>query len=74
MGEMSFSLRYLYPNLIGNNEETGQKANPEASDQEALNENIELDKKGDNNNASGKKILIGLVIIIGLVVLFGGGK
>lgn len=74
MGEMSFSLRDLYPNLVANNEETGQKANPEANDQEALNENIALAEKVDNNNASGKKILLGLVIIIGLVVLFGGGK
>lgn len=74
MGEMSFSLRDLYPNLIGNNEETGQKANPEANDQEALNENITLAEKVDNNNASGKKIFLGIVIIIGLVVLFGGGK
>lgn len=74
MGEMNFSLRDLYPNISSINEETSVKANPEAEDQEALNENTTLAEKADNNNASGKMVFIAIGIIIALVVLFGGGK
>ena len=74
MNELTFSLRDLYPNISTTQEETSQKANPDAEDQTALNENADLSEKADNNNASSKMILLAIVIIVALVVLFGVGK
>ena len=74
MNELTFSLRDLYPNIATTQEETSQKANPDAEDQTALNENAELSEKADINNASSKMILLAIVIIVALVVLFGSSK
>lgn len=74
MNELIFSLRDLYPNIATTQEETSQKANPDAEDQTVLNEDAELSEKADNNNASSKMILLAIVIIVALVVLFGSSK
>ena len=74
MNELTFSLRDLYPNIATMQEETSHKANPDAEDQTALNENADLSEKADNNNASTKTILLAIIIIVALVVLFGSSK
>ena len=74
MNELVFSLRDLYPNIATTQEETSQKANPDAEDQTALNEDANLSEKADNNNASTKKIILAIIIIVVLVVLFGSSK
>ena len=74
MNELTFSLRDLYPNISTTQEETSIKANPDAEDQTALNENADLSEQADNNNASSKMILLAIIIIVCLVVLFGSSK
>ena len=74
MNELTFSLRDLYPNIATTQEETSIKANPDAEDQTALNEDANLSEKADNNNASSKKILIARIIIVALIFLFGSSK
>ena len=74
MNELTFSLRDLYPNIATTQEETSIKANPDAEDQTALNEDANLSEKADNNNASSKKILIAIMIIVALIFLFGSSK
>ena len=69
-GEMSFSLRDLYPNLYTQSEDTGTKANPDYEDQEVFNENSAAEKT-DKTNASRKNVFIAIIIFIALVVLFG---
>ena len=74
MNELTFSLRDLYPNIATTQEETSVKANPDAEDQTALNEDANLSEKADINNASSKKILIAIIIIVALIFLFGSSK
>ena len=74
MNELTFSLRDLYPNIATTQEETSIKANPDAEDQTALNEDANLSEQADNNNASSKKILIAIMIIVALIFLFGSSK
>lgn len=74
MNELTFSLRDLYPNIATTQEETSIKANPDAEDQTALNEDANLSEQADNNNASSKKILIAIIIIVALIFLFGSSK
>ena len=70
MGEMSFSLKDLYPNLYTQSEDTSSKANPDYEDQEVLNEN-NVAEKTDKNNASRKNVFIAIIIFIALIILFG---
>ena len=70
MGEMSFSLRDIYPNMYTHSEDTGTKANPDYEDQEVFNENNAAEVT-DKTNASRKKVFITLIVFIALIILFG---
>ena len=73
-GEMIFSMRDLYPNYIAQEEETSTKANPDADDQDALNEDTQITEKADTRNASRKNVLLALAVLVALVVFFGGRR
>lgn len=68
--ELGFSMADLYPNYGGI--DTSTIANPEADDQEALNEDVKVASESSTKNARGKNIFITLIVLISLVVFFGG--
>jgi hypothetical protein len=70
MGELGFSMSDLYPNFGG--VDTSTMANPEADDQEALNEDTKVASEASSKEARGKNILLAMVVLVGLVVFFGG--
>ena len=69
MGELSFSYRDLYPGMSGL--DTRTLANPEADDQQALNEDAATTEKADIKNPSGKKIMLAMLVIVCLVGFLG---
>ena len=70
MGELGFAMSDLYPNYGGI--DTSTIVNPEADDQEALNEDTKIAKESTTKDARGKNIFIALIIMVGLVIFFGG--
>ena len=71
-GEMNFSYRDLYPNL--GTMETSTLANPEADDQDALNEETEVAEEAKQSEAKGRNVFLALLVLVGLIIFFGGGK
>lgn len=69
MGEMVFSFGDLYPAM--SNFETGNLLNPDADDQNALNENAEVATQTDVKHSRPKFIWLAVGVIALLVVLFG---
>ena len=71
MGEMAFSFTDLYPTIKGD-EETSSKATPDANDQDALGEDVNVVDKANVRGASKKNVFIALILLVALVVFFGG--
>lgn len=69
-GEIGYSFRDLYPNMTGL--DTSTLANPEADDQEALNEDVNIAEESSMTQASRKNIFIAIFVLVALVVFFGG--
>ena len=72
VGEMNYSYSDLYPNWGGI--ETSLQANPEADDQEALNEDTEVAEEAKTKQAKSKNIFLALFVLVALIIFFGGGK
>ena len=72
MGEMSFKLRDLYPNM--GYEETSTMSAPEVDDQDALNEDVKAAEETSATEASTRNIFIALGMICALVIFLGGVK
>ena len=70
MGELGFSMSDLYPNYGGI--DTSTIVNPEADDQDALNEDTKVAMESDSKGARGKNIFIAMLVLIALVIFFGG--
>lgn len=70
MRELGFSMSDLYPNFGG--VDTSTMANPEADDQEALNEDVKVASESSTKDARGKNIFIAMVVLVALVVFLGG--
>lgn len=70
--ELGFAMSDLYPNYGG--VDTSTLANPEADDQQALNENPEVADKAVTPSARKKNIFLALGVLLALIVFFGGGK
>lgn len=70
MGELGFSMSDLYPNFGG--VDTSTVVNPEADDQEALNEDTKIIGEASSKEARGKNIFLALAVLIGLIIFFGG--
>lgn len=70
MGELGFSMSDLYPNYGGI--DTSTIVNPEADDQEALNEDTQVATESSTKGARGKNIFIAMIVMFALVVFFGG--
>lgn len=68
--ELGFSMADLYPNMTG--VDTSTLVNPEADDQEALNEDTKLARESATKDARGKNIFLALAVFVGLVIFFGG--
>lgn len=74
MGETFFTYGDMYPQMLSGMPETStDMVNPDADDQQALQESKETSEKADSNNASSTKIMISVVFVIVLAVLFGVG-
>lgn len=67
--QMDFTFGDLYPAMT--NLETGNKTNPEAEDQAALNENAEVSEEVSNRSSRPRFIWLALGVIALLVVFFG---
>ena len=63
-----FSLRDVYPNLGA--VETSTAVNPEADDQEALNQNPEEAQQA-GRNASKRNVFLAIGVIIALIIFLG---
>ena len=70
MAELGFSMSDLYPGASGI--DTSELATPEADDQEALNENINVAEKSSGKEASKKNIFLALGVMVALIIFFGG--
>lgn len=70
MSELGFSMSDLYPNYGG--VDTSTIVNPEADDQEALNEDTKVALEADTKEARGKNIFIAMIVLVALVIFFGG--
>lgn len=70
MGELGFSMADLYPNYGGI--DTSTVVNPEADDQEALNEDTQIASEATTKEARGKNIFLAMVVMVALVIFFGG--
>ena len=69
MGELAFTMGDLYPAM--STFETGNLANPDADDQQALNENASLANKTDVKTARPKFVWLAVGVIVAVVVLMG---
>ena len=69
MGEMLFTMGDLYPAM--STFETGNLANPDADDQNALNENAALAEKTDVKHARPKFVWLAVGVIVAIVVMMG---
>ena len=70
MGELGFSYSDLYPTYGG--VDTSTVVNPEADDQEALNEDTKIVNEASSKDARGKNIFLALAVLICLIIFFGG--
>lgn len=70
-GSLLYNMRDIYPSYGG--EETSTQALPDADDMSALAEN-EKDAVNNGRGASGKNIVIAVIIMVAAVVFLGGGK
>lgn len=66
---MDFTFGDLYPSMM--NYETGHKANPDAEDQAALNENAEQVKESASRGSRPRYVLMAVAMVALLVVFFG---
>lgn len=74
MGKTYFMYGDLYPQMLSGQPETStDMANPDADDQQSLQEAKETSEKADGNSASSVKIMISVIFVIVLAVLFGVG-
>lgn len=73
MAKLEFSLGDMYPDYsrVGMTDLTSLTANPDAEDQEALQENPELSEKGDAKGSRTGMIIAAIVLIVCMVVFFG---
>lgn len=73
-GELYFPYADMYPQMLSGMPETStDMTNPDADDQQALQESKEASEKADSTSASTSKILISVIFVIILAVLFGVG-
>lgn len=70
MSELGFSMSDLYPNFGG--VDTSTIVNPEADDQEALNEDTSTIKEAKTKEARGKNIFLTFAVLVALIIFFGG--
>lgn len=70
MGELGFAMSDLYPNYGGI--DTSTIVNPEADDQEALNEDTKVATESSRAGARGKNIFLAMIVMVALVIFFGG--
>ncbi len=69
---LSFPMAELYPSFEGfYNYNTGLKANPDADDQEALNESSDDAQKADSNRPSGWMVLLALGFVCMMAIFMG---
>lgn len=69
---ITYPLSELYPNMAGGyNYETAHKANPDADDVEAMNEDADVAQKADSNLPSGMMIALAVGLICLMVVFMG---
>lgn len=70
MHELGFAMSDLYPNYGG--VDTSTLVNPEADDQEALNEDTKVASESTTKEARGKNIFLALLVLVALIIFFGG--
>lgn len=54
--------------------ETSTNVNPQAEDQDALNEDTKIAEKADVNTASKKNVLLAFGVLVALIIFLGGAK
>ena len=70
MAELGFAMSDIYPTYGGI--DTSTVVNPEADDQDALNEDTSVAKEATTKDARSKNIFLALGVLVALVVFFGG--
>lgn len=75
MGTDGLGLFYndIYPGYKPGTE-TSTNVNPQADDQDALNEDTKVAEKADVNNASKKNVLLAFGVLVALIIFLGGAK
>ena len=68
--ELGFSMADLYPNYGGI--DTSTMVNPEADDQEALNEDTKIINEATTKEARSKNVFLALGVLVALIIFFGG--
>lgn len=72
MGQLAFAYKDLYPGFAG--VETSTMAQPDADDQEALNEDRTAAEISDAKNPTTKSVLLAVLLIACLAALLGGTR
>ena len=73
MGELSFFMGDLYPQMLSGMRESSTEVTPDANDQQALAEDRSVSEKVDNSTPQTIKVFIAIAFVIILVMLFGLG-
>ena len=73
MGELSFFMGDLYPQMLSGQRDTSTEMAPDANDQQALAEDRSVSEKVDNSTPQTIKVFIAIAFVIILVMLFGLG-
>lgn len=68
--ELGFSMSDLYPNYGG--VDTSTVVNPEADDQDALNEDTKIAGASSSKEARKKNVFLALAVLVALIIFFGG--